>query len=73
MKYALPIFIFDERYIQDFDKLTNSILAKAFRGELVPQDEMDEPASVLLERIKVEKEANQAKTKKKTASQGKLF
>jgi len=33
-------------------KLTQSILAKAFRGELVPQDPNDEPASVLLERIK---------------------
>ena len=37
------------------DKLTQSILAKAFRGELVPQDPNDEPASVLLERIKVER------------------
>lgn len=33
------------------DKLTPAILAKAFRGELVPQDPNDEPASVLLERI----------------------
>jgi len=38
------------------DKLPQSILAKAFRGELVPQDPNDEPASVLLERIKAEKE-----------------
>jgi type I restriction enzyme S subunit len=37
------------------DKLTQSILAKAFRGELVPQDPNDEPASVLLERIMAEK------------------
>ncbi|MGY1918061.1 restriction endonuclease subunit S [Pseudomonas tolaasii] len=34
--------------------LTQSILAKAFRGELVPQDPNDEPASMLLERIKTE-------------------
>lgn len=35
-----------------FGKLTQSILGKAFRGELVPQDPNDEPASRLLERIK---------------------
>jgi len=34
------------------DKLTQSLLAKAFRGELVPQDPNDEPAEKLLERIK---------------------
>ncbi len=34
------------------EKLTQSTLAKAFRGELVPQDPNDEPASVLLKRIK---------------------
>ena len=34
------------------DKLTQSILNKAFKGELVSQDPSDEPASVLLERIK---------------------
>jgi type I restriction enzyme, S subunit len=38
------------------DKLTQSILAKAFRGELVPQDPNDEPASVLLERIRQTKD-----------------
>ena len=34
------------------EKLTPATLAKAFRGELVPQDPNDEPASMLLERIK---------------------
>ena len=34
------------------EELTPAILAKAFRGELVPQDPNDEPASVLLERIR---------------------
>lgn len=37
------------------DRLTQSILAKAFRGELVPQDPNDESASVLLERIKAQR------------------
>lgn len=36
------------------DRLTLSILARAFRGELVPQDPSDEPASALLERIRAE-------------------
>ena len=35
-------------------KLDAAILAKAFRGALVPQDPNDEPASVMLERIKAE-------------------
>lgn len=39
------------------DLLTQSILAKAFRGELVPQDPYDEPASVLLERIQSQRAA----------------
>lgn len=33
------------------DRLASALLAKAFRGELVPQDPNDEPASVLLERL----------------------
>lgn len=46
--------------------LTASILAKAFRGELVPQDPNDEPASVLLERIKKERESGAETGKRKT-------
>ncbi|MFO0802649.1 MAG: restriction endonuclease subunit S [Gemmataceae bacterium] len=38
--------------IEDLSAINQSILAKAFRGELVPQDPTDEPASVLLERIR---------------------
>lgn len=62
----------EARYIATktmLDKLPQSILAKAFRGELVPQDRKDEPASVLLERIKKEKEklAEEKKGKKPKA------
>lgn len=39
------------------DRLDQAVLAKAFRGELVPQDPADEPASVLLDRIRAERGA----------------
>lgn len=39
-------------------QLDQSILAKAFRGELVPQDPRDEPASELLARIRSARQAN---------------
>jgi type I restriction enzyme S subunit len=39
------------------DRLEAAILAKAFRGELVPRDPADEPASVLLDRIRAERAA----------------
>ena len=45
------------------DKLAQSILAKAFRGELVPQDLNDEPAAALLDRIR-EKKAKRESEKK---------
>ena len=39
------------------ERLRQSILKQAFSGRLVPQDLDDEPASVLLERIRAEREA----------------
>jgi type I restriction enzyme, S subunit len=39
------------------DQLDQSLLATAFRGELVPQDPSDEPASVLFERIRAARAA----------------
>jgi len=39
------------------DRLDQAVLVKAFQGELVPQDPNDEPASVLLERIRSERRA----------------
>lgn len=52
--------------LQQAELLRQSILKKAFEGKLVAQDSNDEPASVLLERIMVEREKNKPvkKTKK---------
>jgi len=38
--------------LESLEVLHSSILAKAFRGELVLQDPSDEPAAVLLERVR---------------------
>lgn len=54
------------------DRLESAILAKAFRGELVPQDPNDEPASLLLDRIRAERAAapkiNRGRKKKEIIS-----
>lgn len=55
---------FESKYaaaLSSFDRLTPALLAKAFRGELVPQDPNDEPASVLLERIRAAREVEGGK------------
>ena len=60
-----------ERQVRDaimqVEKLTPSLLAKAFRGELGPQDPKDEPASVLLERIRTAKRVSRTAAEKVTA------
>ena len=45
-------------------KLTPSVLAKAFRGELVPQDPNDAPAEKMLERVRGERTAGQKQRRK---------
>jgi len=46
------------------EKYRESLLTKAFRGELIPQDPNDEPARVLLEKIRAERAKNQKGKKK---------
>jgi type I restriction enzyme S subunit len=45
------------------DRVRQAILKRAFEGRLVPQDPTDEPASVLLERIRTERERAMEKPK----------
>ena len=62
----------DEEYSSIEEKISlakSKLLDLAIRGKLLPQDENDEPASKLLERIRKEKESAQltSKSKRKTA------
>ncbi len=47
------------------DRLDQAVLAKAFRGKLVPQDPTDEPASALLARIKAERTTTSAPSRRR--------
>ncbi|WP_374490360.1 restriction endonuclease subunit S [Zoogloea sp.] len=50
------------------ERLTPALLAKAFRGELVPQDPNDEPASELLRRLQQEAPSTSTKRGRKSAA-----
>lgn len=54
-----------DRALNDAEKLKQAVLKKAFSGELVPQNPDDEPASVLLDRIRAERAAEQRANPKK--------
>jgi type I restriction enzyme S subunit len=47
--------------------MRTAVLARAFRGELVPQNPDDEPAAVLLERIAAERAAAPTPSRKRRA------
>ncbi len=55
-----------EESLKQAGGLRQSILKQAFSGKLVPQDPDDEPAAVLLERIREERQATKQKTGKKS-------
>lgn len=53
-----------EAALADAEKMKQAILKKAFRGELVEQNPDDEPAAVLLDRIRAERAAAPKSSKK---------
>ena len=56
-----------EQNLKKTERLRQSILKKTFEGKLVPQDPSDEPAAVLLERIKAE---NRKRKQKRPTQKG---
>ena len=65
----------DKLNTEIFEKLKKSVIQEAIQGKLVPQDPNDEPASVLLERIKEEKAKlfKEVKLKKKDLVDSVIF
>ena len=51
-------------------RLRQSILKRAFEGQLIAQDPTDEPASALIERIRAEREAKSGNVKAKRQARG---
>lgn len=50
------------------DRLESAILAKAFRGEMVPQNPKDEPASALLDRLRIKRASSPMPRQARTAN-----
>lgn len=55
-----------EANVRRADRLRQSILKAAFEGRLVAQDPSDEPAAVLLERIRADRNAGERRTARRT-------
>ena len=74
-KYSKSQGILDRLNAEIFEKLKKSVLQEAIQGKLVPQSPDDEPASVLLERIKAEKTKlfKEGKLKKKDLVDSVIF
>jgi type I restriction enzyme S subunit len=57
--------------IERASRLCQAILRRAFEGKLVPQDPRDEPAGVLLERIRAARGQVEVKQEKRRERRGK--
>ena len=74
-KYSNVQNYLDELNVAINDKLKQSILQEAIQGKLVPQELTNEPASVLLQRIKEEKQrlVKEGKLKKSALTDSVIF